>query len=242
MADVTARIAVLVPVCSRNQSYTDISSTPFVGRFYPAFKATTAGSAHKFMFFIGYDDDDAFYTAHAAALGAAITDHSSIFIPLQGCQHAPATAWNKLAAAAREFGDFDYFFQVGDDVILERAGWADYFIERLAATAGLGVIGPCNWINHRQRMDAGRPHVIENAFVSRRHLDLFGHFFEPTIRNWYCDDWITRIYDGVSNEIAVHFPCRNTIIDSRYRIEVPTGFAEMVVRDRAAVAKSALSG
>lgn len=240
MAEAASRIAVLVPVCSRNQTYTDISSTPFVSRFYPAFKATTAGSAHKFMFFIGYDDDDGFYTAHADELAAAITDHNSLLIPLKGCQHAPATAWNKLAAAAAHFGEFDYYFQVGDDVILECAGWADYFIGRLKATAGLGVIGPCNWVNHRQRMETGRPHVIENAFIDRRHLDLFGHFFEPSIRNWYCDDWITRIYDGVNNDIAVQFPCRNTIIDSRYQIEIPTGFAEMVVRDRVLV-KSALS-
>jgi hypothetical protein len=233
-----AQIAVLIPVCSRNQQYTDVSSTPFVSRFLPSFKATYQPDKYSYTIFIGYDDDDAFYAEHAGSLAAAAVNVCPIHTQvLTGCQHAPATAWNQLAATAMAAADnFTYFFQVGDDVILERAGWTEYFIDRLTATAGVGVTGPCNWLNHSQRMAAGRSHVIENALVSRRHLEAFGTFFEPSIRNWYCDDWITRIYDGVNNQIAVQFPCRNTIIDCRYTIEVPTGFDEKVARGRAVVA------
>jgi hypothetical protein len=208
-------IAILVPVCSRNQNYKTISDIPFVNKLYPSFLSTKEDD-YNYTFFIGIDDDDQFYKNIIEDL-KKYTDN--IYL-LSNCQHAPATAWNKLADISyKNSKTFDYFFQIGDDVKLSTFGWTSRFITKLKDHDNIGVVGPCNMINYNQRVSNGRPFVIENAFVSRRHLDIFGYLFYPEIKNWFCDDWLTRIYDTFFSEIQTDILCENTIIDTRYKID-----------------------
>jgi hypothetical protein len=203
-------IAILVPVCSRNQSCTLVEETPFFKYLYPSFQKTKE-DGYNYKFFIGYDDDDMFYIENSEAFP---NSHK-----LMGCQNAPARAWNKLAdIALADETKFDYFFQIGDDVILETAGWTSRFISRLQTNNNIGIVGPCNISNYNGRLLLGKPYVIENAFISRKHLEIFGYLFHPLIKNWYCDDWLTRIYDGVFCEIQVDFKCINSVMD-RYDID-----------------------
>lgn len=209
-------IAILVPVTSRNQTYTSLSDSPFFKCLYPSFEKTKC-DGYTYTFFIGYDDDDVFYKENSSQF-----DSKFRVLELSGCQHAPARAWNKLAIAA--FDDpnvvYDYFFQVGDDVIMKTPGWTSQFINKLQSHKNLGVVGPCNIENYTIRISRGMPHVIENAFVHRTHLVIFGYFFHPSITNWYCDDWITRIYDGHYSETQLNILCQNTIVNTRYVIEI----------------------
>lgn len=203
-------ICILVPVCSRNQSYSSIEEIPFFKNLYPSFEKTK-DKGYNYTFFIGYDDDDVFYNENAHKFGEIKT------FRLEGCQHAPATAWNKLAKIAYDDSvNYDYFFQIGDDVTLETPGWTTKFINRLSSNNNLGVVGPCYLANYYGRVNNGTQYVIENAFVSRKHLDIFGYFFHPNIKNWFCDDWMTRIYDKIFCEIQVDYTCQNTILGSRY--------------------------
>lgn len=203
-------VAILVPVCSRNQTYESIDDIPLLKNLYPSFLKTK--EEYNYKFFIGYDDDDLFYIENSKKLNFDS-------YALSGCQHAPATAWNKLAEIAfKDEIKFNYFFQVGDDVILEKGRWTSHFIKRLQDNGNIGVVGPCNLVNYTQRKNAGRPYVIENAFVSRNHIEIFGYFFHPSIKNWYCDDWITQVYSNIFSEIQVEYTCRNTIIDKRYSV------------------------
>jgi hypothetical protein len=64
---------------------------------------------------------------------------------------------------------YDYFFQVGDDIILETPNWSKIFIEKLSLHNDIGVVGPCNLSNYNGRMLEGKTYVIENSFVSRKH-------------------------------------------------------------------------
>jgi hypothetical protein len=203
-------ICILVPVCSRNQSYSSIEEIPFFKNLYPSFERTK-DSGYNYTFFVGYDDDDIFYNENADKFGQIKT------FRLEGCQHAPAAAWNKLAKIAYDDPvNYDYFFQIGDDVTLETPGWTNKFINRLTSNNNLGVVGPCYMANYYGRVNNGTPYVIENAFVARKHLDIFGYFFHPKIKNWFCDDWMTRIYDDIFCEIQVDYTCQNTILGSRY--------------------------
>lgn len=214
-------VSILIPVCSRNQTYSCFEDTPFMKKFYPSFLATKS-SSFTYNIYIGYDDDDTFYVENIAKF-KPITEN---LFCLSGCQHAPAKAWNILAEKA--YSTSDYLFQIGDDVILETTGWTERFIERLLSNNNIGVVGPCNLINYNQRKNADRLFVIENAFVSKKHLEIFGYFFHPSIKNWYCDDWITRIYDPYFSEIQLNFTCSNTIVDARYKIETPHNFYTLV--------------
>ena len=53
-------IALLVPVCSRNQNYTAFEDTPFVKHFYPSFLKTLS-SDYRYCIYIGIDSTDVFY-------------------------------------------------------------------------------------------------------------------------------------------------------------------------------------
>lgn len=208
-------IAILVPICSRNQNYTSINDIPFIKQLYHSF-VNTKDDNYKYTFFIGFDDDDEFYIENYEKL-KHITTHIH---KLYGCQSAPATAWNKLANIAYNSNvKFDYFFQIGDDVKLLKPGWTKRFISKLIENDNIGVVGPCNLENYYQRVNNGHPYVIENSFVHRKHLDIFGYFFYPSIKNWYCDNWITEIYKPYFSEIQVDMECCNSIYDSRYKIE-----------------------
>jgi hypothetical protein len=190
-------------------------------KFYPSFLATKSSSI-TYNIYIGYDDDDTFYIENISKF-KSITDN---LICLSDCQHAPAKAWNILAEKA--YSTSDYLFQIGDDVILETPGWTEHFINKLSSNNNIGVVGPCNLINYNQRKNSNSPIVIENAFVSKRHFECFGYFFHPSIKNWYCDDWITRIYDGFLSEIQLDFICSNTIIDTRYKTEIPRNLKDLI--------------
>lgn len=214
-------VSILIPVCSRNQTYSSFEDTPFMKKFYPSFLATKSSSV-TYNIYIGYDEDDVFYIENIDKFKLI----SENIICLSNCQHAPAKAWNILAEKA--YSTSDYLFQIGDDVILETSGWTEHFVDRLSANNNIGVVGPCNIINYFQRKNAGRSIVIENAFVSKRHFEIFGYFFHPSIKNWYCDDWISRIYDPYFSEIQLNYTCSNTIVDARYRIETPRNFNDLV--------------
>ena len=40
----------------------------------------------------------------------------------------------------------------------------------------------------------GERFIQTQSFVSRKHMEIFGFYFPKEIKNWFCDDWITKIY------------------------------------------------
>jgi len=203
------RVGILIPVCSRAHSWVDFDECFLVTHFLPAFQSTKG--EFDYTIYIGVDDNDAFFLEHISKLETIGT-----VVILNNCNHAPAWAWNKLAQASYDAGD-DYLFQIGDDVILETPGWTDMFIKKLESHRNRGVVGPINPVNAAAR--GGQNLVIENSFVHRSHFELFGSFFEPTIRNWHCDEWLTRVYEGVCSHTFPEILVRNGCIDKRYTIE-----------------------
>lgn len=221
-------IAILVPICSRNKSYKSLQEVPLFNCLYNSFLKTKNNNYH-YDFFIGFDDDDDFYKNNYKTL---LEEFKNVYI-LTGCQHAPATAWNKLSNYAYTSNiHYEYFFQVGDDIIIETSNWTNIFIEKLNLHNNIGVVGPCNLLNYSQRMSACKPYVIENAFVSRKHIDIFGYFFHPTIKNWYCDDWITQVYKPYFSEIQTDVLCTNTIYDVRYIPEMCHNIINLIEESR----------
>lgn len=206
-------IAIMIPMCSRNQTWETLQDCFFFDHFYPSFLAT-ASDAFKYTFYLGIDDDDVFFLKHVGEL----EEMGFTVVTLSGCQHAPAWAWNKLFEVAIANADHEYFFQVGDDVVIQSKGWTERFVSVLQSRNGVGAVGPCNPRNFFQRKNAGQPAVIENSFVSRTHARVFGYFFHPTIRNWYCDDWITQVY-GAQATTCEDMIVRNRCVDNRYAIE-----------------------
>ncbi len=206
-------IAILVPVCSRGQNYENLSSTPFLKYLYPSFLKHRED--YNYTFFIGYDDTDEFYTKHINNLLSMCQDVDIKLVELSGCEHKPARAWNTLFKKAYD-QKYDYFYQIGDDVIMEDA-WTNIFIHHLQNNNNLGVVGGCHLANYKGRIASGAPPVIENAFVHKTHHQIFGTFFDERIDNWYCDDWVTEVYKP---DYSIHIKdifVKNVVMD-RYEI------------------------
>lgn len=204
-------IGILVPVCSRNQNFENINQTPLIKILLPSI-LNTKEDEYNYIFFIGYDNDDEFYKSQNENLRL---NNFNVF-ELEGCQHAPAKAWNILFEKAINYHDkIDYFFQIGDDVQIKTKGWTTKFIKKLQTQNDIGVIGPCEPINYAQR---GGRFVIENSFVSRKHYSIFNSFFHPEIKNWYCDNWITLVYGNLAS-MDCDIIVSNEIRDNRYKID-----------------------
>ena len=205
------KIAILVPVCSRNQTYGCLEDTPLFKNLLKSFEETKENE-FEYTFFIGYDNDDIFYKTNKSNFPAELK-----LFELIDCQESPPAAWNQLAKYAyNDHVMYDYFFQVGDDIIITGQNWTSLFISKLKANKNIGVVGPCYLSNYYGRTLTGNPPVIENAFVHRTHLVIFGYFFPNTFKNWHCDDWISRVYDSFFSEIQVRIECVNGILGSRY--------------------------
>ena len=209
-----SKIALLVPVCSRGQNYENLSSTPFLKYLYPSFLKHRED--YNYTFFIGYDNTDAFYTEYITSLSNMCQDIDIKLVELSGCEHKPARAWNTLFKKAYDRG-YDYFYQIGDDIVIE-SPWTSLFVSLLEKNKNVGVIGACHLQNYRQRINAGKPAVIENAFVHRTHYQIFGTFFDERIDNWYCDDWLTEVYKPGYSIYLEDLFIKNMIIDNRYNI------------------------
>lgn len=214
------QIAILIPVCSRNQGYTNFEDTSLFSKTIP-FLSKTMESKYKYNVFVGIDDDDIFFLSIQKDI---IDSFSNIginvkIIILNNCQHAPATAWSVLAKTAYESNEicYDYFFQIGDDVEILSKEWTTEFIKTLNNNSNVGVTGPISLINYNERKSKNIQLIIENAFVHRTHLDIFEHFFDFRIKNWFCDNWITGIYNDLAY-INTQMICTNNIRDNRYSI------------------------
>lgn len=205
-------IAILIPMCSRNETWEQLSDCYFSRCFEPSFERTKS-SAYKYQIYAGIDDDDAFFLKHESELKSK----GIKVLRVSGCQHAPAQVWNHLFEVALKDGH-EYFFQIGDDVIIQSRKWTERFIEVLQSHNNKGVVGPCHPFNFWMRKKSGQDVVIENAFVHKTHYDIFGSFFPKEIKNWYCDNWITQVYKPFCSYTCEDIIVQNQCIDKRYNI------------------------
>jgi hypothetical protein len=212
----THTIAILIPVCSRNQEYSSIDDTHLARMFIPSF-LKTMDSSYRYKIYIGIDDNDVFYTNNIDNIRFEGLDIK--ICVLTGCNHKPAHAWNKLLEIA--YGDCcDFFFQIGDDVEIENAGWTRIFIDTLCSQSLQGIVGPCEIENYQMRMRSGSNIVIENAFFHRRHYEIFNTLFHGSINNWYCDNWLTDVYSSIGKSTMIlDVRVKNHKRDARYSID-----------------------
>ena len=92
--------------------------------------------------------------------------------------------WNMLFKKAYDDGH-DYFVQSGDDILYHTKDWLNLCIYHLILNIDLGVSTP---------QDIGNPNLMTQSVVSRKHMEIFGYYYPPELKSWFCDNWITDIY------------------------------------------------
>lgn len=207
------KVAILVTVCGRNLTCTNLDETPFYKVFLPFFQ-TSKEDKYEYKIYVGIDDNDSFFLPFVQELK---TNPLLEIILLQNCNHKPAKAWNILFETAYKDG-YDYFFQVGDDVAMITPNWTSRFINTLKKNANFGVTGPSDDVIFKWRGERGLHQVIENAFVHKTHYEIFGTLFHEEINNQFCDDWITLVYDKFAL-INLNIKSENTVRNARYTLQ-----------------------
>ena len=122
-------IALLVPVCSRNQNYKTIENIPFFKYLWSSFMKTY-NPTYKYSFYLGIDDSDEFYMKNYKDITSSYENIEIRYVILKDCEHKPAQAWNRLFKEAYKY--HEYFYQIGDDIVMIDP-WVDKFIEVLSA-------------------------------------------------------------------------------------------------------------
>ena len=85
---------------------------------------------------------------------------------------------------------------------------------------GIGMTGPMN-----------NQDILTQSFVSRKHHDLFGYYFPEEIENWFCDNWMNEVYQGIDR----YFPLKNHLCNNvggkeRYAVK-KMGYKQYVEKD-----------
>lgn len=213
-SETNPRVAVTIPMTSKGTDMRDISESPLWSNLFDSFMKTIDWRSNKivFKFYLGFDKADAQYDTGDAwsdmrgefrrratyRMTEQLMDEAAIDIVLEKrlslklmhfdhLDGAPTQVVSQLALQAYSDG-FEYFYQVNDDTILVTPNWATVFIETLKSNPivpDFGVTGPKDMNNDK---------IFTHSFTHRTHIDVFGHLFPPSFKNWWSDDWITTVY------------------------------------------------
>ena len=95
--------------------------------------------------------------------------------------------FSKTAAAALKYNP-DYIVRVNDDTEFKTKEWTSLAIATLQNfnPPNVGVVAPtCN---------EGNTAIFTHDMVHKTHLKIFNEYYPPAFKNWYLDDWITKVY------------------------------------------------
>jgi hypothetical protein len=192
----------------------DISESPLWSNLFDSFMKTIDWRSNKivFKFYLGFDTADPLYDVgdawsdmrdefrrrasfrmteqlmEEASIEAVLEKRLSLkLMHFEHLDGAPTQVVSQLVLQAYSDG-FEYFYQVNDDTILVSPNWAVVYIETLKSNPTIpnfGVTGP---------KDVNNDKIFTHSFTHRTHIEIFGHLFPPTFKNWWSDDWITTVY------------------------------------------------
>lgn len=195
------KIGILIPSTSRNRNWKSIKESYLYNCFLKSL-LLTCDSGHEYYVYVVADDDDRIYSNPAEKkelqrFTKVFMHLHVIFLSSNGIPKGWVThMWNRAFQKAYD-DNCDYFFQCGDDIIFQQHGWVNASIAKLQHRHNIGLTGPLDidrWNSGPFSRPGGERFIQTQSFVSRRHMEIFGFYFPPEIKNWYCDDWMTHVY------------------------------------------------
>jgi hypothetical protein len=209
------KICLAIPMTSKGTDMKDVLESPFWNNVFDSFMRSVDWRSNKyvFRFYIGFDKADPKYDVgdswnefreefkHRVVyrLSEQMVDEELVqqilglpfvSVKLMHFDHldgAPSQIVSQLVLTAYAEG-FDYFYQVNDDTIIQTPNWAPKLIQSLQNNPfvpNFGVTGP---------LDSNNEKIFTHSFTHRTHIDVFGHLFPTSFKNWWSDDWISTVY------------------------------------------------
>ena len=183
------KVAILIPSTTKERPWKNIKETDLYKINLKSF-LLSYDPEHTYTYYVGVDDDDPLYSKESERKEllrfiSVMKNVSLQFVSMRGINKGHLTVmWNRLFEKAYHEGN-DYFYQCGDDIQFLNKGWVTQSIKLLRLYHNLGCTGPHDKLQHR---------VHTQSFVSRKHYEIFKFYFPPEIINWFCDDWMTKVY------------------------------------------------
>jgi hypothetical protein len=233
------KIGILIPTTTAKRDWKNYKETTLFQVFLNSFVQTYCNQ-YTYIIYLIVDDDDKIFGHNSTQNEIKSIMHkfkniSVKFISSKNITKGWVTKmWNRIFQLAYD-ENCDYFFQCGDDILLQSKKWVTNSINELKKHNNIGLSGPLDI----GRIQLGGPNcepggsrfIQTQAFVSRKHMELFGYFFPEEIKNWYCDDWITKVYYP-----KYFYKINNTLMNiggpPRYDVVEQCPWEELIKRDK----------
>lgn len=138
-----------------------------------------------------------------------------------------AMTWNMIFFYARKLVQFDYFYQVNDDLTLLTVGWLSKFRRYLDNNGGIGVIGPSDSFN------GFKCSLLTQSFVTKKHFEFFlGLLYPLEFRDWKSDRWLSFVYGPNATFCDERIQARNGAKKTRYKSCVYGEWKVVLERDK----------
>ena len=178
------KVCFLVPSTTHSTDWTDIKET----HLYRTLLRSLDEHCPSFdiSVFIGYDSDDPIYSIfeNRQVINAVFLRFQIIWFEQEPEKGNVVKIWNSLGKQAIDHG-FEYLMVLGDDIELPKdASWLRVFQKDLKKNQNIGW--SAGWSNN----DA----IATQFLIHKTHIDIFGFIFPPSLRNWYCDNFLNDIY------------------------------------------------
>lgn len=214
------KIAFLVPSTTRNRDWKTIEET----YLYDTLLRTMEQSPPDFdiTIFIGYDKNDPIYQEfeNRQIINAVFMNFQVIWCEFPPDPGNVVKVWNSLANTALEH-NFEYFMVLGDDIKLPKdRNWLRVFQKDLRKQQNIG------WVSGWSNNDA----IATQFLIHKTHLDIFGFIFPPSLRNWFCDDFLNNVYPQKYKSWRKNYTLLNTGGSPRYQPLNDKKLCEMLVK------------
>ncbi len=183
------KIAIMTLATSKNRNEWKSINDSYIYNLTLKTFLLTHDKEHSYIFYIGIDKNDRILDnkqeqEKIIRFNKAFPNIEFKFITFDNVEKGHVTVmWNIIFKDAY-INMCDYFYQCGDDMEFKTKGWINNSISMLNKNNNIGLTGP---INNNNR-------ILTQAFVSRKHMEIFGWFFPEQIKNWCCDDWYNMVY------------------------------------------------
>lgn len=182
------KVVFIIPSTSRNMNYENVASCSLVNILYESLKKLDIS---RYTFVIGIDDDDEFYNKNIDELKATLPDNFHLKF-LNNYDKSYVCIVNQLADIAINEYHAEYLHIFADDLNVYELDYINKFIEWFKQNDYLGL----GW-----GIDEGNDKICTHPFLSKNHVNYLGYFYPSTIKNWYCDDWVTSVYEKLNRVV-----------------------------------------
>lgn len=183
---------IVIGISTTSKKTLQVEDHPLITIFLPSLMETAKHNPNwKFLVLVGFDAGDKFFD-NPTPIKVILEKARQFMVPNVEIQFlrliktgTVTMVWNLLYDLAMRNGA-RYFYQLNDDITFVNHDWPDKFASLIDQRNGFGLVGPSD--------DAFACKLTTQNFVGHRHWELFGFLFPPDLHNWWCDNWIHRLY------------------------------------------------